>query len=250
MRTSHEAACAAARVGCGCSHAGRAATGRAARMMRRSAFTFPEAMIRPAFDPRHMRDIRGQLFGPMRSQDPVVPAARARQRSPQFFLRARIEAVEHLVEQQHASVAGECARNQRQAALAVRQASACVACAAHRPNRCSTRATRSPLRARRLGQRNVLIEQAGRHHLRDREIPAVADVLVLALRPDVRDVFLARRRAPFPVQAYQRRSRPVGVGHTSPRSIFNSSVLPEPFGPTSAQRSPRRRRSRSSSSTT
>jgi hypothetical protein len=47
-----------------------------------------------------------------------------------------------------------------------------------------------------------------------------------------------------------RRSRPVGVGHTSPRSIFSSNVLPAPFGPISAQRSPRRSEKSISSSTT
>ena len=65
--------------------------------------------------------------------------------------------------------------------------------------------------------------------------------------PGARDPGRRCARAQAPVarvvsrpSVYSRRSRPVGVGHTSPRSNFSSTVLPAPLGPVSSQRSPAR----------
>ena len=81
----------------------------------------PPLYYLPAVDPRHMRDVRRQLLRAMRCQHPVVSAARTFQCSSQFFARTRVETIENLVEQQHASTPRERASNQCQATLSVRQ---------------------------------------------------------------------------------------------------------------------------------
>ena len=145
-----------------------------------------------ALDPRHMRDVRRQLLRTVRCQHPVVPAARSRQRTPQFLSRTCIETVEHFIEQQHACIARECASDQRQPALAVRQRQHVSSSQARQTESLQHAGHALPLRARGLRQRNVFVEQAGRHDLRDREVPAVAHIFVLALRADIGDLRLVQ----------------------------------------------------------
>ena len=64
----------------------------------------------------------GNSFGRCDVRTQSCPPRGRSQRAPQLLLRARVESVEDFVEQQHARVARERARDERQAALSVRQA--------------------------------------------------------------------------------------------------------------------------------
>jgi hypothetical protein len=119
-----------------------------------------------------------------------MPAARPLERASQFLPRSRIEAVEDLVEQQHASVARECAGDEREATLAVRQREHVSSPQAHQTESLQHTSHTLALRTRRLGQRNVFVEETGGHDLRDGQVPAVAHIFILALRPDVGDAVL------------------------------------------------------------
>jgi hypothetical protein len=55
-----------------------------------------------------------------------------------------------------------------------------------------------------LRQGNVFVEQSGRHDLRYGQVPAVAHIFVLALRPDVRDLLFVQSSGP-PLAARRRR---------------------------------------------
>jgi hypothetical protein len=101
----------------------------------------------PAFDPRHVCDVRWQFLRPMRRQHPVVSAARAFERAAQFFPRSRVETVEDLVEEQHASFTCEGASDEREAALPVRQSQHASAPQARQPEPLQHAGNALPLRA-------------------------------------------------------------------------------------------------------
>ena len=147
----------------------------------------------------------------MRCQHPVVSAARALQCSSQLFARTRVETIENLVEQQHASVPRERASDQRQATLSVRQRQHASPSQAVQTESLQHAGHALALSTRRLGQRDVFVEEPGRHDLRDGQVPAVTHIFILALRTDVRDLLLVQ--AAMPALAACRRRPHIAAEH-------------------------------------
>src|SRR5688572_13123645 len=156
-----------------------------------SPFLHPSLDNSSAVDPRHMRDICRQLLRAMGGQYPVVSAARALQRSSQLFARTYVQAIEDLIEQQHASITRERTSDQHQSTLSVRQRQDASSSQTGQTESLQHAGHALALSARRLSQRDVFVEEPGRHDLCDGQVPAVPHIFILALRADVRDLLLA-----------------------------------------------------------
>ena len=141
---------------------------------------------------------------------------------------ARIEAIGDFVEQQQFRPAGERARDEHQAAFAIRQREK-PALGERADAQAPEQRGDTPLFGRReLAHRDVGALHAGAHHLARAEIPVVVLVAVLAFGADVGDFFARRRPA---CRRFRRASdsgaarAPVGFGHTAPETQFEQLGL-------------------------
>ena len=138
----------------------------------------------PALQPRDVRDFPRRISRTMRRQDPGGPCIDSPPQLPEKRAsRSRVEPVQRLVEQQHIGPPDQRPRQQHAAPLAIGKAQESTRSESREPGVRQRRIDRTATAGIDAIEWNVGIEESGADDVPDREIPFVALVLVLALRP-------------------------------------------------------------------